>query len=106
MECFKGPSDPANAPGRAGHLGDFGRNRMHTPALVNFDFSLYKNNYVPRISESFNVQFRAEFFNVFNHTNLGFPLLGNMWMPSPNFGQAGYTATPSRQIQLGLKIIF
>jgi hypothetical protein len=106
LECFIGPSDPANAPGRAGHIGDFGRNRMHTPALVNFDFSLYKNNYVPRISESFNVQFRAEFFNVFNHTNLGFPLLGNMWMPSPNFGQAGYTATPSRQIQLGLKIIF
>jgi len=101
--CFIGPSDPANAPGRAGHIGDFGRNGMHTPGLTNVDFSLYKNN---RVKENLNVQLRFEFFNVFNHPNLGFPLLGNMWMPGPTFGQAGYTSTTSRQIQMGAKIIF
>jgi hypothetical protein len=58
------------------------------------------------LTENLNVQLRFEFFNVFNHPNLGFPLLGNMWMPGPTFGQAGYTSTTSRQIQMGAKIIF
>ncbi len=37
---------------------------MLGPGLFNIDFSVFKNNYIPRISETFNVQFRAEFFNV------------------------------------------
>lgn len=104
--CLIAPGDPANAPGRAGHIGNFGRNRMYNPGLVNVDFSLYKNNYVKSISDNFNVQLRFEFFNVFNHTNLGYPTLFNMWMLTGNFGQAGYTATPARQIQMGVKINF
>jgi hypothetical protein len=106
--CFVGPGDTLNDPGRAGYIGDAGRNRAYTPPIVNVDFSLYKNNYAPRISEAFDVQFRAEFFNIFNHTNLGFPQLANMWLfpTGPNTGQAGYTAATSRQIQLGVKIIF
>ena len=31
--------------------------------------SLFKNNYVKKLSEDFNIQFRAELFNVLNHTN-------------------------------------
>jgi hypothetical protein len=106
--CFVGPGDTLNNPGRAGHLGNFGRNRARTAGLVNVDFSLYKNNYVKRISENFNVQLRFEFFNVFNHVNLGFPQLGSMWLfpRRPNVGNAGYTSTPARQIQMGVKINF
>ena len=38
-------------------------------ACVNTDFSIIKDTRVPKISEAFNVQFRAEFFNIFNHAN-------------------------------------
>ena len=54
-------------------IGNVGRNSVIGPGLVNFDFSLFKNNYIRRISESFNVQFRAEFFNVFNKANFAVP---------------------------------
>jgi len=54
-------------------LGNAGRNSIIGPKLFNLDASLFKNNYVRRISETFNVQFRAEFFNVLNHPNFGPP---------------------------------
>ncbi len=47
---------------------------MAGPPLVNLDFSLYKNFCVQKISETFSVQFRAEFFNVLNHANFAPPL--------------------------------
>ena len=37
---------------------------MIGPGLSNLDFSVFKNNHVRKISENFNVQFRAEFFNI------------------------------------------
>jgi len=55
-------------------LGNAGRNSITGPPLVNLDFSLYKNFAVKKISESFSVQFRAEFFNILNHANFGPPL--------------------------------
>ena len=42
--------------------------------LSNLDFSLFKNNCIKRISENFNVQFRAEFFNILNRTNFAVPV--------------------------------
>jgi hypothetical protein len=46
-----------------------GRNSITGPHFVNMDFSVHKTFPVRRISEQFNVQFRAEMFNIFNHSN-------------------------------------
>lgn len=91
--------------------GNLGRNTLIGPGLVNFDFSLFKNNRIKRISDTFNVQFRAEFFNVVNHTNFSPPLDNrNIFDSSGNpIGNAGLitsTQTPSRQIQFALKVIW
>lgn len=74
---------------------------------------MIKNNRISRISETFNVQFRAEFFNLTNHTNFQVPTLPDN---TDIFDSAGVrnaaaglltsTATTSRQIQLGVKLIW
>ena len=46
-----------------------GRNSITGPKFLNMDFSVHKTFPIPRISEAFNIQFRAEFFNIFNHSN-------------------------------------
>lgn len=46
-----------------------GRNSITGPQFVNMDFSIHKTFPITRISEAFNIQFRAEMFNIFNHTN-------------------------------------
>lgn len=89
-------------------LGNLGRNTIIGPGLVNVDFSLVKNSKIPRISENFAVQFRAEFFNVFNHTNFAPPVdnleaLDPSGNPVPGFGQIDATQTPNREIQFALK---
>jgi hypothetical protein len=96
-------------------LGNSGRNTFYGPGLRTVDFSIFKNTRVPKISESFNVQFRAEFFNILNHTNFAAPnflsdsnnsAFDQTGAPLSNFGVLGSTSTTSRQIQLGLKVIF
>jgi Carboxypeptidase regulatory-like domain/TonB-dependent Receptor Plug Domain/TonB dependent receptor len=92
-------------------FGNNGRNTLVGPGLINVDFSVFKNNYVPRISEAFNVQFRAEFFNVLNHPNFQAPidtsaLLNKDGSPANGAGAIDTTSTPSRQIQFGLKVIW
>jgi hypothetical protein len=91
--------------------GDLGRNTLIGPGLINLDISLFKNNYVKRISDTFNAQFRAEFFNVLNHTNLAPPLdnrnlFDSGGVPIANAGLITSTQTPSRQIQFALKLIW
>ena len=91
--------------------GNLGRNTLIGPGLANLDFSLFKNNRIRKISESFNVQFRAEVFNLFNRANFASPV-DNLVV----FDQAGNstssaglitsTQTPARQIQLALKLIW
>src|SRR5438445_1414399 len=53
--------------------GNAGRNILIGPGVTSLDFSLFKNNYIKRISERFNVQFRAEIFNILNHVNFAPP---------------------------------
>lgn len=91
--------------------GDLGRNTLIGPGLVNFDFSLFKNNYIKRISDHFNAQFRAEFFNVLNHPNFAPPLDNKNLFDSTgqavaNAGLITSTQTPSRQVQFALKLIW
>ncbi len=95
-------------------LGDSGRNSVIGPGLRNFDFSLFKNNPIPRISETFNVQFRWEVFNLFNHANFNPPPPAARQIFTAagalNNNTAGVLAAPtatfSRQMQFALKLIW
>ena len=60
---YKGQAAPAGTQFCSNVLGTSGRNRFYGPKLTELDMSLFKNTKVPVISEAFNVQFRAEFFN-------------------------------------------
>lgn len=92
-------------------LGNVGRNTLIGPQLMNLDFSAFKNGYVKRISDTFNVQFRSEFFNVLNHANFAPPfnnrsLFDAQGTPLGNAGEITSTQTPAREIQFALKVIW
>jgi hypothetical protein len=86
----------------AGTLGSVGRNVLTGPGYSGIDLALIKNTRVPSIAESFNVQFRAEFFNLLNHINFGQP---NTNVSAPTAGQIR-SASAARQIQFALKLLF
>jgi len=73
------PADPTQPPFAATFpdcfnlRGNAGRNILVGPGLTSLDFSLFKNIPIRRISERFNVQFRAEIFNILNHANFAPP---------------------------------
>jgi hypothetical protein len=109
------PGSPGIAGTCANLVGNAGRNSLYGPGLKTVDFSIFKNTHVPKISETFNVQFRAEFFNILNHPNFAAPNFLNdannsIFDPSGaligNAGVIGSTSTSSRQIQLGLKLVW
>jgi outer membrane receptor protein involved in Fe transport len=86
-------------------VGSEGRNTFVGPSFVSWDTSLFKNI---KITERVGMQFRAEAFNVLNHTNFQLPGAGgstNNRTNSGSFGQAGGTFNP-RNLQFGLKISF
>ncbi|MBZ5722687.1 MAG: carboxypeptidase regulatory-like domain-containing protein [Acidobacteriia bacterium] len=86
-------------------VGNEGRNTFVGPSFVSYEASLFKNI---KITERFSAQFRAEAFNVLNHTNFQLPGAGgatNYRTNSSSFGQAGGVFNP-RQLQLGLKVSF
>jgi hypothetical protein len=85
--CF-GPFCPA-PPGRQ---GDFGRNVLRGFGAWQADFAVRRQFH---ITERLGLQFRAEFFNVFNHPNFGDPPLGNRFIFSPQFGQSNGTLASS-----------
>ena len=76
---------------------------LRGPRRVNFDFSLLKNN---RFKEKYNLQFRAEFYNVFNHPAL-LATGATTDVTNALFGQIVQSAPGSeRNIQLGLRFLF
>jgi outer membrane receptor protein involved in Fe transport len=93
----------------AGYYGNLGRNTLTGPTLKIVDLSLFKNT---RVGPSL-LQFRIEVFNVFNRANFATPSVeGASLLFNPNgsrrsgVGQITRTVTSSRQVQLGLKLLF
>ena len=93
--------------------GNSGRNIAISPGLREVDFSVFKNNYIRKISETFNIQFRAEMFNVFNHANFAPPVTPDntdifdpTGAPTGVAGLLTRTTTTAREIQFALKVIF
>ena len=80
-------------------FGTAGRNIAVGPRYANWDFSAFKSVH---ITESKEVEFRAEFFNILNHTNLRLP---DSDIGSPTFNTI-QTALPPRLVQLALKFVF
>jgi hypothetical protein len=83
----------------ADQFGSEGVGIVRAAGLVNFDISLQR---FFKITERVRFQFRAEFFNAFNHTNFALPATT---FGSPTFGQVT-SAGPARQIELGMRIQF
>jgi hypothetical protein len=89
-----------------GRFGTLGRDTFRGPAYYNFDFALIKDTpYGQRKSgaERMDLQFRGEFFNLFNIVTMGLP--SNI-LAGSGFGEISKTAGNSRQIQLSLKLIY
>ena len=86
-------------------FGNLGRNVIIGPTFINTDFSVAKTT---KLNEKLRLQLRAEFFDLFNHANLGQP--GNV-AGSPSFARITSTRFPtgesgsSRQIQFALRLI-
>jgi hypothetical protein len=84
-----------------GTFGNSGRNIIRGPRYFNLDFGLLKNT---RITERVNLQFRTEFFNLFNNVNLRLP---NSNASSSQIGRITSVVDDSQRIiQFGLKLIF
>lgn len=93
--------------------GNAGRNILIGPGVTSLDFSLFKNNYIKSISEKFNIQFRAEIFNILNHPNFAPPanptntdIFDGTGTLNPTAGLITRTTTTAREIQFAVKVIF
>jgi hypothetical protein len=88
--------------------GDMGAGAAKGPGQFNFDTTFQK---ITKITERQAIQFRAEFFNLFNHSQFNAPNTALFASPlpdvnSPNFGRILSTSVNPRVIQLGLKYLF
>jgi hypothetical protein len=80
-------------------FGNLGRNAFRSPGVAQWDLGVNKNF---NFTETIRLQFRSEFFNLLNHTNLGIP---NQQANSTSFGSITGTF-PARQVQFGMKLVF
>jgi hypothetical protein len=93
-----------------------GRNTINGPHFINLDFSVHKVFPIRRISEQFNIQFRAEIFNIYNHSNFNPPQPNSgdsnsgLINPDGSYADVGNITsvanlqTPAREIQFALKV--
>jgi hypothetical protein len=90
-----------------GTYGNVGRNLLRGPHQIETDLSFAKRF---AFNERAGLQFRAELFNIFNHTNFNNPnpvvYTAATGGPSPTAGVITSTATSSRQVQFGLKLLW
>jgi hypothetical protein len=82
-----------------GTWGTSSRNTLRGPGLAVVDWGMYKNF---KVTEAFNIQFRSEFFNLFNHTNFGSP---GTRVSNSDFGQIWSAGAP-RILQFALRLSF
>ena len=73
---------------------------MYGPGLQTLDFAVVRNF---AVTERLKFQFRGEFFNALNHTNLGTP---DRFVNTPQFGTITEATTPGREIQLSARLSF
>jgi hypothetical protein len=116
----------------AGFIGNESRDLLRGPGLNNVDFSVVKDTAVSKLGESGKIEFRAEFFDLFNHPNFALPgtsvlsgscpavagdpngsiegcsgtALTTAGVISSTITQAGALPAGQRQIQFGLKLMF
>ncbi|MGB8474057.1 MAG: carboxypeptidase regulatory-like domain-containing protein [Candidatus Acidiferrum sp.] len=96
------PFNPcAFAPAAPGELGNASRVPITGPGFVNSDFSLIKQFALPW--ENMGLNFRAEFFNLFNHAQFGMPINN---ISAQGFGAVNSTVNNPRLVQFGLKLTF
>jgi hypothetical protein len=101
-------TDPAVIPGctaaaRCDFLGNGGRNTVISSGYNTFDFSLFKQWSVPQMGEQGAIEFRSEFFNIFNRANFATP---GITIGAGSAGRIDFLTSTARQIQFGLKVIF
>jgi len=84
-----------------GMLGDAARVPVSGPGFINTDFSVIKQFALPR--EGMGLNFRAEFFNLFNHPQFGMPVND---INAQGFGAVNSTVNNPRLVQLALKLSF
>jgi hypothetical protein len=92
------PAKPGFVPFQA--FGNSGVGILRGPSLANIDFSLAKEF---RLTERQMFQFRTEFFNALNHTNLGTP---NRFVNTSTFSSITESTTPGREVQVSARISF
>lgn len=103
--CFTAPSGIDTATGLQNNPWTFGDEprvdaSLRQQGIVNFDFAVFKKT---AITEAMNIEFRVEFFNLFNHPQFGPP---NGTQNSPTFAEVTNTVNNPRLIQFGLKFNF
>ena len=81
-------------------FGNVGRNSVYGPGMQTLDFAVVRDF---GITERMKFQFRGEFFNALNHTNLGTP---DRFVNTPQFGTITESTTPGREIQLSARLSF
>jgi hypothetical protein len=102
-----------------GYMGDSSRGMMRGPGQTNWDLSMVKNSPIKWLGDKGNFQFRAEVFNILNHTNFAFPYSNNYNANYeaieayngnddivPTAGQITNTLLNARQIQFAVKFEF
>lgn len=81
-------------------FGNSSRNSVYGPGMQTMDMGVVREF---SVTESTRFEARAEFFNLFNHTNLGTP---NRFVNTANFGSITEATTPGREIQLSARLSF
>jgi hypothetical protein len=98
------PVVSVGGPGTTGtDFGNTGRGILRGPGQDNWDISIAKATRVGGLSEQAHLDFRAEFFNTFNHAQFGDP---GEYLHLPSLGVINSTIVAPRLIQFGLKYVF